>query len=153
MDVKQSDGNALEKQYVTCSIAGDTYGIDVSCVQEVTGITAVSKVPNSKNFMKGVLDLRGTVIPLVDMRLRFGFEEKPYDAATAVLITEVKNKYVGMIVDSVSDVIGFASDRIQEPFHYSVKIETDCVTGIVRTDKGIIVLLDAGKILDPDMIG
>ena len=151
MNEQHENGKArIEKQYVTCTIAGDTYGVDVSCIQEVTGMNEVAKVPNSKPFMKGVLDLRGTVIPLVDMRLRFGFEEKKYDAATAVLIAEVKDKYVGMIVDSVSDVISFPAESIQEPFHYAVKVEADCVTGIVSGAKGIIVLLDVGKILNPD---
>ena len=145
--------NSVEKQYVTFLLNDDVYGIDVSYVQEVTGLVNITKVPNTKSFMKGVLDLRGTVIPLVDMRLRFGFAEKEYDKLTAVIIAQVNKKHVGMIVDAVSNVQNLSASDIQDTYHYSAKVETDCVAGIARTESGITVLLDVQKILDPDEIG
>ena len=148
MAVKDASNSEIDLQYVTFRIDGDTYGIDVSCVQEVTGLKGITKVPDSKSFMKGVLDLRGVVVPLVDMRLRFGFEPKPYDALTSVLITLIGGRYTGMIVDAVSDVVNIPPSKIQNTQHYPVKVETDTVTGVVSTEKGIIILLDAGKVLD-----
>ena len=147
MERKESVRDEIELQYVTFVIAGDTYGIDVSFVQEVTGLGGITKVPDSKSFMKGVLDLRGVIVPLVDMRLRFGFGSKPYDAQTAVIITRLGGKNIGMIVDAVSDVVNIAPSKIQNTEHYPVKVETDTVTGVVSMPKGIIILLDAGKVL------
>jgi purine-binding chemotaxis protein CheW len=147
MAAKEVSNNEIDLQYVTFLIDGDTYGVDVSYVQEVTGLKGITKVPDSQSFMKGVLDLRGVVVPLVDMRLRFGLEEKKYDSLTSVLITTIGGRYTGMIVDAVSDVVNIPPSKIQNTQHYPVKIETDTVLGVVTTEKGIIILLDAGRVL------
>lgn len=139
-------------QYVTFVVNEETYGMDVASVQEVTTFSKITHVPNTKKFMKGVLDLRGVVVPLVDMRLRFEYPEKKYDQNTVVVITQIASGLVGMIVDSVSDVISISSDQIQKPEHYSSNLDLDYVHGIYRTEKDLVIILNVDRILQKEDI-
>jgi purine-binding chemotaxis protein CheW len=122
------------KQYVTFIISGENYGVEVLKVQEIIGMTQIVHVPNSADFMKGVINLRGTVVPVVDMRKRFKMQE-------------VKNRMIGMIVDSVSDVVDMEESSIQETPHFASKIETDYIRGMGQADNKLIIVLDIDKIL------
>ncbi len=122
------------KQYVTFIISGENYGVEVLKVQEIIGMTQIVHVPNSADFMKGVINLRGTVVPVVDMRKRFKMQE-------------LKNRMIGMIVDSVSDVVDMEESSIQETPHFASKIETDYIRGMGQADNKLIIVLDIDKIL------
>jgi purine-binding chemotaxis protein CheW len=108
-----------ERTLVTITMDKEIFGVDVSKVQEITGLADVSTVPNAMPYMKGVMNLRGKVISLVDMRLKFNFPERPYDKLTVVMICEIKGVLIGIIVDSVSDVINITSRDIQDTPHFS----------------------------------
>jgi len=137
-------------QYVTFLIARETYGVEVLRVQEIIGMTGITHVPNSMEFMRGVINLRGTVVPVVDMRLRFGMEEKDYDNFTVILIVEVKGYMVGMIVDSVADVVDIPIKNIQDTPHFSANIRTDYIKGIGRIDEDLVIVLNVDKILSTE---
>ncbi len=139
-------------QYVTFLIGNEVYGVEVLRVQEIIGMTRVTQVPNSMHFMKGVINLRGTVVPVVDMRLRFTMEEKDYDNFTVILIVEVKGTMIGMIVDSVSDVVNIPVKDIQDTPHFSANIRTDYIKGIGRIDEDLVIVLDVDKILSHEEI-
>lgn len=138
------------KQHVTFVIGEETYGVEVLRVQEIIGMTQITHVPNSMAFMKGVINLRGSVVPVVDMRLKFGMEERPYDVFTVIIIVEVRERMIGMIVDSVSDVVSIPIKSIQDTPHFSARIETDFISGIGQVDDKLVIILDVDRILSAD---
>ncbi len=149
--IMENDNQEVEtNQFVTFLIAGEVYGVEVLRVQEIIGMTGITHVPNSMHFMKGVINLRGTVVPVVDMRLRFEMEEKDYDNFTVILIVEVKGYMIGMIVDSVADVVDIPVKNIQDTPHFSASIQTDYIKGIGRIDEDLVIVLDVDRILSTD---
>ncbi|MCP4133595.1 MAG: purine-binding chemotaxis protein CheW [bacterium] len=148
--VKESDDINVteeEKQYVTFVIGEETYGVSVLKVQEIIGQTPITHVPNTLPFMKGVINLRGSVVPVLDMRSKFHMAEKEYDSTTVIIIVEVKDRLVGMIVDSVADVLNIPIKSIQDTPHFSAKIETDFIDGIGQVDESLVIILDVERIL------
>ncbi|HDP80842.1 MAG TPA: purine-binding chemotaxis protein CheW [Spirochaetes bacterium] len=150
-DVK-ADAAGEEQQYVTFIIGEETYGVEVLQVQEIIGMTAITHVPNSLSFMKGVINLRGMVVPVVDMRIKFSMAEKDYDAFTVIIIVEVMKRMVGMIVDSVSDVVSIPVKGIQDTPHFTAKIETDFIRGIGQVEEKLVIILDVDRILTAEEI-
>ena len=136
--------------FVTISLDGDRYGINVQNIQEIIGVPETTQVPNSMAYMKGVTSLRGKVIPLVDLRVRFNLPEKEYDKLTVVLIAEIRANLIGFIVDSVSDVISVHESDIQDTPHFSVNIDTDCIYGACKLEEEILIIIDVDKIFKED---
>src|SRR5208337_3320483 len=126
--ISDTIGNSSE-QYVTFLINNETYGIEVLKVKEIVGMTNITSVPNSEKYLKGVINLRGIVVPVIDMRLKFNLQEKEYDSFTVILIIEHKESFVGVIVDSVSDVIS-APGLLQDVPNFHVSIDKDVIKGI-----------------------
>ena len=147
---KKLSGASDENQFVTFSIGEETYGVEVLRVQEIIGMTQITPVPNSVSFMKGVINLRGAVVPVVDMRVKFGMAERSYDAFTVIIIVEVKGRLIGMIVDTVSDVANIPVDTIQDTPHFTAKIETDFIKGIGQLDSRLVIILDVERIMSAD---
>ena len=136
-----------EQQYVTFLVGDETYGVPVLKVQEIIGMTDITHVPNSLEFMKGVINLRGTVVPVVDMRMKFEMNVRDYDNFTVIIIVEIQGKLIGMIVDTVSDVLDISTKDIQETPHFSAKIETDYIDSIGQKDDLLVIILDVDNIL------
>lgn len=139
--------NASFRQYVTFSIKDELYGIDVRRVQEVMNLPQITRVPNTMPFMKGVIDLRNIIIPLIDMRIKFQIEEKLYDNKTVIVIIEVRNVLCGIIVDSVSDVISMSLESLQHTPHFALEIDRDAVFGIGKNCGRLVIVLDVDSIL------
>lgn len=153
---RRSDKNAEikqdDRQHVTFVIGAETYGVEVLNVQEIIGMTQITHVPNTMNFMKGVINLRGSVVPVIDMRLKFTMEERSYDVFTVIIIVEVKKRMIGMIVDAVSDVVSIPVKTIQDTPHFSSKIETDFIKGIGQVEEKLVIILDVDRILTTEQI-
>ena len=141
------------KQFVTFVIGSENYGVPVLKVQEIIGMTEIVHVPNSPDFMKGVINLRGSVVPVIDMRVRFRMEEREYDMFTVIIIVEVRDMLVGMIVDSVSDVVDMAAGDIQKTPNFTVKIDTDYIEGIGQIAEKLVIILEIEKILSSEELG
>lgn len=139
-------------QYVTFMIAGETYGVEVLRVKEILGMTDITPVPNSLPFMRGVINLRGAVVPVIDMRLKFQMETMEYNTFTVIIIVEVNKRLVGMIVDNVSDVVNIPVESIQDTPHFAAKIETDFIKGIGQLANLLVIILDVEKILTSEEI-
>lgn len=135
------------KQYVTFMVGGETYGVSVMKVQSINEMSEITQVPKARSFIKGVINLRGAVIPVIDMRKKFGLPEKDYDSFTVILIVEVKERLIGMIVDSVSDVLSIPASNIQVNINYSGKVEKNSMEGVGRIGESLIVLLDVETFL------
>lgn len=135
------------EQFVTFLISNEIYGVDVLRVHEIIGMTDITFVPNSLSFMKGVINLRGNVVPVVDMRTKFKMTQREYDQFTVIIIVEVKGRLIGMIVDSVSDVLEIAVNSIQKTPHFSANIETDYIKNIGSKGEQLVIILDVDNIL------
>ncbi|MDH5256581.1 MAG: chemotaxis protein CheW [Gammaproteobacteria bacterium] len=141
-------------QYLTFLLGDDIYGVDILRVQEVRGWTKVRKIPNTPDYVKGVLDLRGTIVPIVDLRVRLSLEQVEYSTITVVIVlsVEVKNEnyVIGIVVDTVSDVLDVVETDIKKAPNFGTRVETKFISGMVMTDSGMIVLMDIDKMLNPD---
>lgn len=139
-----------ERQFVTFLIGRETYGVEVMKVQEIIGMIEITTVPNTQSFLQGVINLRGVVVPVVDMRKKFRMEDRGYDKTTVIIIVEVRGRLIGMIVDSVSDVTNIQVAGIQSTPHFRSDVEADFVRGIAQVNESLIIILDVDKILSED---
>lgn len=139
-NIDDSIANSSE-QYVTFLINNETYGIEVLRVKEIVGMTTITSVPNSEKYLKGVINLRGIVVPVIDLRLKFSLPEKEYDSFTVILIIEHRDSLVGVIVDSVSDVIS-APGQLQEVPNFHVSIDRDVIKGVLNKENNLIIVLN-----------
>lgn len=135
------------KQYVTFFVGDETYGVSVMKVQSINEMIEITHVPKARAFIKGVINLRGSVIPVIDMRKKFSLPPKEYDSFTVILIVEVNERLIGMIVDSVSDVVNIPVSDIQSQINYSARVDTSSIEGIGRIGDNLIVLLDVDTFL------
>mgnify|MGYP001201355817 CR=1 FL=1 len=134
------------EQYVTFLVNNETYGIEVLKVKEIVGMTTITPVPNSEKYLKGVINLRGIVVPVIDLRLKFNIPEKEYDSFTVILIIEHRDSLVGVIVDSVSDVIT-APGQLQEVPNFHVSIQRDVLKGVLNKEDSLIIILNSDIML------
>ncbi|MBN2403584.1 MAG: chemotaxis protein CheW [Spirochaetes bacterium] len=139
-----------EHVFVTLVVGNEIYGIDIIKIHEIINITKLSYIPNTLPFMKGVINLRGSVIPVIDMRERCGLDTIEYNKKTPILIVELKKMLLGLIIDSVFDVVKFPVSKIQHPPHYSAKIDSDFIDGLLQLDDKTIISLNVDKILSPE---
>ena len=135
------------KQYVTFLVGDETYGVSVMKVQSINEMVEITHVPKALSYIKGVINLRGTVIPVIDMRKKFNLPPKEYDSFTVILIVEVKGRLIGMIVDAVSDVVDFAVSEIKTNINYSARVDTSSIEGVGMSDDSLIMLLDVDTFL------
>jgi len=146
-DIQENLAAEEVQQYVTFLVGDETYGISVMKVQSINEMIDITYVPKARSFIKGVINLRGSVIPVIDMRKKFSLPDKEYDSFTVILIVEVKERLIGMIVDSVSDVASLPVSDIQKDINYSAKVDTKSIEGIGKVGDHLIVLLDVEAFL------
>ena len=139
---------STENQYVTFQIGAEEYGIDIMLVQEIIRYNKPTRVFNSNPVIKGVINFRGKVIPIIDMHSKFNLQEQEYDEFTVVIIIEVQAKTMGMIVDRVSDIMSFNTEDIQfVDREFAQDIKTEHLKGMAKSDNRIVLLLDPEKVL------
>lgn len=143
------------EQYLTFELAGEAYGIEILKVQEIRGWEPVRKIPNTPEFVKGALNLRGTIVPIIDLRERFNMEKVEYTATTVVIVlciaTEKSGSTVmGMVADAVSDVLDIDQADIKETPNLGSKINTQYMRGMYVAKKNMVMLLDVDKLLNPE---
>lgn len=149
-DYDHNNENEDFQQYVTFVVGNETYGVSVMKVQSINEMSEITQVPKALSFIKGVINLRGAVIPVIDMRKKFNLPEKENDSFTVILIVEARGRLIGMIVDSVSDVIGIPSSMIQRNISYSGKVEKNSMEGVGRVGDNLIILLDVDTFLNTE---
>lgn len=142
------------QQYLTFLLGDDIYGVDILRVQEVRGWTPVREIPNTPGYVKGVLDLRGTIVPIVDLRMRLSIEKVEYTPITVVIVLSIEvekdNYVIGIVVDTVSDVLDVKKSDIKKAPNFGTKVETKFIDGMVMADAGMVVLVNIDKMLNPD---
>lgn len=143
-------------KYLTFSLAGEEYGIGILKIKEIIGMMAITAVPQTPNYMKGVINLRGKIIPIVDLRLKFGMEEIAHSDKTCIIVGEVKSKkdlmLVGIIVDSVSEVLNIKSDQVEESPDFGFNFDKPYILGMAKINGKVKILLDIDKLLGGEEI-
>ena len=142
------------QQFVTFTIGTETYGVDVLKVHEIIGMTDITFVPNSLPFMKGVINLRGKVIPVVDLRLRFGMPNMDYTERTCIIVVEMGSPggmlHIGTVVDAVSEVLNIKSEDIADTPSFGAKFNADYILGMAKMGKDVKLLLDIDRVLSSE---
>ncbi|MFO7311277.1 MAG: chemotaxis protein CheW [Bacillota bacterium] len=136
-----------QKQLVVFRLAGELYGVDIHQVREIIRVPEITRVPRTPDFVEGVINLRGSVIPVLDLRKRFGMPPGAADADRRIVVVEMGEQTLGVIVDAVSEVLRLEGDRIEPPSPYIVSLDTQYITGIARLDDRLVILLDLNRVL------
>ena len=135
------------KEYLAFTLGTEEYGIDILKVQEIRGYDTVTRIANAPAFIKGVVNLRGNIVPIVDMRIKFNLEHVRYDAFTVVIILNVAKRVVGMVVDGVSDVLTLSPAQIRPAPEFGTGFDTDYLVGLGSVDERMLILVDIEKLM------
>ncbi|OUS23328.1 chemotaxis protein CheW ['Osedax' symbiont bacterium Rs2_46_30_T18] len=150
----ETQHNSEGQQYLSFVLDAEEYGIDILRVQELRGWTPVTPVPDMPEYIKGVLNLRGAIVPVVDLRKRFGLPEKDYGPTTVVIVIKVdsgtKERIMGIIVDAVAETYTLTQDQIQPPPQIGGGISSEFITGLVAQEEKMIVLMDIDELMNSD---
>jgi purine-binding chemotaxis protein CheW len=142
---------ATAGKYLTFNLAAEVYGIEVLHVREIVGVNAITAVPHTPHFIKGVMNLRGKIVPLVDLRLKFAMEATAYSRETCVVVVEVTGSrekiLIGVIVDSMREVIDVGAAEISEIPSFGVRVNTSFLSGMANMKGGLVLLLDIEHVL------
>lgn len=138
---------ASDHELLTFSLGHEEYAIDILKVQEIRGYDAVTHIANSPPFIKGVTNLRGIIVPIIDMRIKFNLESAEYNDTTVVIILNVAHRVIGMVVDGVSDVITLKADQIKPAPEFGSAIDTRYVTGVGTVDERMLIIVDIERLL------
>ncbi len=140
-----------EGKYLTFSLAEEEYGIGILKIKEIIGMMPVTPVPQTPEFVKGVINLRGKVIPVVDLRLRFGMEAIDYTDRTCIIVVEIAGQagtvQIGIVVDAVSEVLSIGGDEIEDTPTFGTKLNTDYILGMAKMEGGVKILLEIDSVL------
>jgi len=145
-----------EGKYLTFTMAAEEYGIGILKIKEIIGMMPVTTIPQTPDFVKGVINLRGKVIPVIDLRLRFGMESIDYNDRTCIIVVEIEGEsgtvMIGIVVDAVSEVLNIKSEDIEETPTFGAKLNTDYILGMAKMEGGVKILLDIDRVLSSEEI-
>ena len=142
-------------EFLTFTLGKEEYGIDILRVQEIRGYDAVTAIANTPPFIKGVINLRGIIVPIIDMRIKFNLGNVEYNQFTVVIILNLAQRVVGMVVDGVSDVITLTPEQIKAAPEFSSALDTQYINGLGAVDQRMIILIDIERLMnsrDMDLI-
>lgn len=153
---EHQDGGRSRQEFLSCQLGGVSYGIPLHCVQEIRSYEAPTQIANAPACVKGVLDLRGVIVPIIDLRLSFGLAEANYNALTVSVVLHLRERVVGVVVDSVSDVTALSGAQIKPAPRFQQRLDTTYITGIGTPDpdhpQHMLLLLDIEMLLSrPDL--
>jgi purine-binding chemotaxis protein CheW len=135
------------KEYLTFKLENEEYGIDILLVQEIRGYETPTRIAHAPDFIKGVINLRGIIVPVVDMRTKFNCSEVVYDESTVVIILNICKRTIGIVVDSVSDVMELPASAIKHAPDFDTVINHDAIVGLVSLDSRMLILLDMAHLV------
>lgn len=142
-----------DNKFLTFALGDESYGIPILKVKEIIGMMAITHVPKLQNFMKGVINLRGKIIPVIDLRLKFGLPDRPYDNRTCIIVVELETgsglRTSGIIVDTVQEVIEIDPMSIEPPPQYDIEIEQSFLSGMGKLKDRVVMIMQTEMILTP----
>lgn len=143
------------QQFLTFLLAGEEYGVDILRVQEIKGWDAVTQVPNTPEYVRGVINLRGTIVPIIDLRIRFSMEQREYGPTTVVIVLKVisgndNSRIMGIVVDGVSDVYNVKKEEINAAPDFGEGVDSSFVKGLATVEEKMVIILDIDHMLNSD---
>lgn len=145
--METSTGIVSSGEYLTFTLGEEEYGIDILKVQEIRGYETPTRIANSPAFIKGVINLRGVIVPIIDLRIKFSLGDPTYDQFTVVIILNIGKRVVGMVVDGVSDVLQLGSDSMRPAPEFGSILDTKYILGLGTVDERMIILVDIEKLM------
>ena len=140
-------------EFLSFTLGQEAYGIDIQKVQELRGYDAVTRIANAPEHIKGVVNLRGIIVPIIDMRIKFNLGTPTYDAFTVVIILNIRGRVMGMVVDGVSDVITLKPEQIKPAPSMGSVLDTEYLMGLGTLDERMLILIDLNKLMSSDEMG
>ncbi len=156
MNTKNSESNQSDVrkfEFLTFTLGDEHYGLDIMKVKEIRGYEPVTRIANAPPFIKGVLNLRGDIVPIVDLRIKFSVGEAIYNNFTIVIMLQIGERIVGIVVDSVSDVINIDSDQVKPPPEFGVVFDSQYLHGLVAVNDSMVILLNIEKLISSQELG
>ena len=144
---QEQTASGESRELLTFTLGSEEYGIDILKVQEIRGYDAVTTIANSPDFIKGVINLRGIIVPIVDMRIKFNLGSVTYDETTVVIILNIANRVIGMVVDGVSDVITLKPEQIRQAPEFGSSLDVKYLQGLGTVDDRMIILVDIERLM------
>jgi len=145
-----------EGKYLTFTMADEEYGIGILKIKEIIGMMPITTVPQTPEFVKGVINLRGKVIPVIDLRLRFGIDSIDYTERTCIIVVEIEGSsgtvQIGIVVDAVSEVLNINETDVEDTPTFGTKLRTDYILGMAKIEGGVKILLDIDRVLSDEEI-
>ncbi|SFR07858.1 MULTISPECIES: chemotaxis protein CheW [unclassified Enterobacter] len=149
-NVAKLAGEPSGQEFLVFTLGDEEYGIDILKVQEIRGYDQVTRIANTPEFIKGVTNLRGVIVPIVDLRVKFSQTEVEYNENTVVIVLNLGQRVVGIVVDGVSDVLSLASDQIRPAPEFAVTLSTEYLTGLGALGDRMLILVNIEKLLNSD---
>jgi len=147
---ERTEKSSLEGKFLTVVLSSEEYGIEILKVREIIGLMDITSVPQTPDYMKGVINLRGKVIPVIDLRMKFSMPEEEHTQETCVIVVEVNSTSIGIIVDSVSEVSDIAGEEIENAPKFGQDIDTSFIMGLGKVKDKIVILLDIDSVLSSE---
>jgi len=152
-DLENKTDDLVEQEFLAFRLGSEEYGIHILQTQEIRNFEALTRIANAPDYLKGVMNLRGVIVPVIDMRLRFNTGTGSIDESTVVIVLNIKGHVIGMMVDSVSDVVTIPSSAIKPPPELGSTFSTDYIIGLGDIDERMIILLDIKKLMSGPELG
>lgn len=149
-NVTKLAGEPSGQEFLVFTLGDEEYGIDILKVQEIRGYDQVTRIANTPEFIKGVTNLRGVIVPIVDLRVKFSQQDVEYNDNTVVIVLNLGQRVVGIVVDGVSDVLSLASDQIRPAPEFAVTLSTEYLTGLGALGDRMLILVNIEKLLNSD---
>lgn len=153
MKDEQKKAETARLEFLTFTLGDEHYGLDIMKVKEIRGYEPVTKIANAPAFIKGVLNLRGDIVPIVDLRLKFAVGEAVYNEFTIVIMLHIGERIVGIVVDAVSDVVNIAADEVKPPPEFGVAFDSQYLHGLAPINNHMIILLNIEKLISSQELG
>ena len=155
-NAEEHNTDQREGKYLTFTLAEETYGIGILKIKEIIGMIAITSIPQTPEYVKGVINLRGKVIPVVDLRLKFGMEAMAYNERTCIIVLEIGNQgntvMIGIVVDSVSEVLNIKMAELEDAPQFGATLDTAYILGMAKSENSVKVLLDIDRIVNASEI-
>ncbi|EDQ02402.1 CheW protein [Shewanella benthica KT99] len=156
MQPQKQDNDEDSQQYLTFIMANEEYGVEILSVQEIRGWESTTVIPNAPSHVKGVINLRGTIVPIIDLRQRFGIEVLDYGTTTVVIVVKVaiasEHKVIGIVVDAVSDVFSVNNDDVRDVPNFGEDTDLSFIKGLTNAGEKMVILLDINRLLGSEVL-
>jgi purine-binding chemotaxis protein CheW len=146
-ELMEGDNAAGKEQFLSFQLGAEEYGIDILRVQEIRAYEKATRMPNTPAYIKGVINLRGVIVPVIDLRMKFGLESAEYNEMTVVVVLNLAHRTIGIVVDSVSDVLALAAGDIRPAPEFTARVDNAFVRGLATIDQRMLIIADIERLM------